>query len=188
MVRRVPELAAGFAVIIVAVLFLVYALRGAGEVNTGGYPLQAQFGSVGALSVGADVKIGGVVVGHVAAETLNPTTYAAQVKLAINSDIKVPEDSSASITSDSLLGGSYISISPGGSNTMMKPGASFQVTQSAVNLEDLLGKFIFSMGNGGGAKSSGQGSGQSNGQSGAQGGTAGASAPAQPSNPMALSK
>ncbi len=165
MVRRVPELTAGFAVIAIAACFLVYALRGAGEINTGGYPLQAQFGSIGALTVGADVKIGGVVVGHVASETLDPTTYAAVIKLAMNNNIKVPDDSSASITSDSLLGGTYVNISPGGSNTMLKPGASFPVTQSAVNIEDLLGKFIFSMGNGPSKSASGG---------------------AQPSNPAAL--
>ena len=175
MVRRVPELTAGFAVIVIAAFFLVYALRGAGEINTGGYPLQAQFGSIGGLTVGADVKIGGVVIGHVSSEALNPTTYAAIVKLAINDNIKVPDDSSASITSDGLLGGSYIAISPGGSNNMLKPGASFPVTQSAVNIEDLLGKFIFSMGSGTGKGSSGGGA---QGQS--------SSGSAQPSNPAAL--
>lgn len=168
MVRRVPELIAGFAVIVIAVFFLVYALRGAGEINTGGYPLQAQFGSIGGLTVGADVKIGGVVIGHVAAEQLDPTTYAAIVKLAIDNTVKVPSDSSASITSDSLLGGPYVSISPGGSNNMLKPGASFPVTQSAVNIEDLLGKFIFSMSGGQGKSSSGgtQGQGSGSGQPG----------------------
>ncbi|MGE4480969.1 outer membrane lipid asymmetry maintenance protein MlaD [Acidocella sp.] len=178
MVRRVPELTAGFAVIAVAVLFLLYALRGAGEIHTGGYPLQAQFGSIGGLTVGSDVKIGGVVIGHVSSEQLNPNTYAAIVKMAINDNIKVPDDSSASITSDSLLGGPYVSVSPGGSNTMLKPGASFQVTQSAVNLEDLLGKFIFSLGNSGG-----QGKGASSGgqTSGGQTGAGGAGA-----NPAAL--
>ena len=157
MVRRIPELVAGAGVIVVAVLFLGYALRGAGAINAGGYPLQAQFGSIGGLTVGADVKIGGVVVGHVSSEQLNTETYAAMVKMDIDNDVKVPEDSSASVTSDSLLGGSYISISPGGSNTMLKPGASFPVTQSAVNVEDLLGKFIFSMGNGAAKGQSGNG-------------------------------
>jgi phospholipid/cholesterol/gamma-HCH transport system substrate-binding protein len=182
MLRRIPELTAGFAVIAVAVLFLVYALRGAGEINTGGYPLQAQFGSIGALTVGADVKIGGVVIGHVASEQLNPTTYAAIVKLAINDDIKVPDDSSASITSDSLLGGTYVAVSPGGSNNMLKPGASFPVTQSAINIEDLLGKFIFSMGNGQGSN----GQGKSASGSGAQGQQGQSSGAAQPGNPAAL--
>jgi phospholipid/cholesterol/gamma-HCH transport system substrate-binding protein len=146
MARRIPELATGFAVIVVAAVFLVYALRGAGEINSGGYSLRAQFSSVGGLTAGADVKIGGVVVGHVADERLDPNTYAAVVGLVINDDIKVPDDSSASVASDGLLGGSYVAISPGGSNTMMAPGQMFSVTQSAINIEDLLGKFIFSMG------------------------------------------
>jgi phospholipid/cholesterol/gamma-HCH transport system substrate-binding protein len=147
MPHRLPELLTGFAVIIVAAVFLVYAMAGAGEINTGGYPLQAQFSSVGGLAVGADVKIGGVVIGHVASERLDPNTYAAIVKMAINNDIKVPDDSSASVTSDGLLGNSYVAVSPGGSNTMLAPGQGFAVTQSAINIQDLLGKFIFSMGN-----------------------------------------
>jgi phospholipid/cholesterol/gamma-HCH transport system substrate-binding protein len=148
MPRRLPELFTGFAVIAVAAVFLVYAMLGAGEVSTGGYPLRAQFSSIGGLAVGADVKIGGVVIGHVAAEQLDPNTYAAIVKLAIDNDIKVPDDSSASVTSDGLLGNSYVAVSPGGSDTMLAPGQAFPVTQSAINIQDLLGKFIFSMGNG----------------------------------------
>jgi phospholipid/cholesterol/gamma-HCH transport system substrate-binding protein len=154
MPRRLPELLTGFAVIIAAALFLVYATLGAGEVSTGGYPLQAQFSSIGGLTVGADVKIGGVVIGHVASERLDPNTYAAVVRLAINNNIKVPSDSSASVTSDGLLGNSYIAVAPGGSNTMLAPGQGFAVTQSAINIQDLLGKFIFSMGNGSSDKTS----------------------------------
>lgn len=156
MARRVPELFAGFAVIVVAILFLFYALRGAGEISTGGYVLRAQFGSIGGLSIGSNVKIGGVVVGHVASEALNPVTYAAEITMSMNSQIKVPVDSSAAIASDGLLGGPYVSISPGGAEDMMKAGGSFQVTQSAINIEDLIGKFIFSMG---GSHTQGQGGG-----------------------------
>jgi phospholipid/cholesterol/gamma-HCH transport system substrate-binding protein len=71
----------------------------------------------------------------------------------MDNNIKIPVDSSASITSQGLLGGNYVAISPGGSNTMMRPGQSFAVTQSAINIEDLLGKFIFSLG---GSSSSGK--------------------------------
>lgn len=146
MTRRIPELFAGFAVIIVAILFLIYALRGAGEISTGGYVLRAQFGSIGGLSIGSNVKIGGVVVGHVASEALNPVTYAAEITMDMNNQIKIPVDSSAAIASDGLLGGPYVAVSPGGAEDMMKAGGSFQVTQSAINIEDLIGKFIFSMG------------------------------------------
>lgn len=148
MPRRLPELFTGFAVILAAVWFLVYAMSGAGKLSTGGYPLQAQFSSVGGITVGAEVKIGGVVIGHVAEERLDPNTYAAILRLAVNDNIKIPDDSSASVTSDGLLGNSYIAVAPGGSNTMLAPGQSFSVTQSAINIQDLLGKFIFSMGGG----------------------------------------
>lgn len=173
MARRIPELIAGFAILVVAALFLLYALRSAGEINTNGYTLRAQFGSIGGLTVGSNVKIGGVVIGHVASETLNPVTYAAEVTLDINNQVKIPTDSSASITSDGLLGGPFISISPGGADSMMSPGAQFQVTQSAINLEDLIGKFIFSMGGN-----------HTQGQNGTEG--SGSSAASSANNPAAL--
>ena len=100
MSRKLPELLTGFAVIIIAAVFLVYALGQAGAVSAGGYPLRAQFSSIGGLTVGSDVKIGGVVIGHVAEEHLDTNTYAAVVRLVIDDKIKIPEDSSASITSD----------------------------------------------------------------------------------------
>jgi phospholipid/cholesterol/gamma-HCH transport system substrate-binding protein len=162
MTRKLPELLTGFAILIVAAVFLVYALGRAGAVSAGGYPLRAQFSSIGGLTVGSDVKIGGVTIGHVADEHLDPNTYAAILKLIIDDNIKVPSDSSASITSDGLLGGNYVAVSPGGSNTMLAPGQSFAVTQSAINIEDLLGKFIFSMGgSSGSSKSAGQSGGAS---------------------------
>jgi len=173
--RKLPEILTGLAVIVIAAVFLVYALGRAQALSGGGYVLKAQFSSIGGLTVGSDVKLGGVVVGHVTDEHLDPTTYAAVVTMNIDSDLKVPSDTSAAVSSDGLLGGDYIALSPGGSDTMLAPGASFAVTQSAINIEDLLGKFIFSMGgdskSGGGAAS----------QPGAA--TPGA---AQNSNPMSL--
>ncbi|MDE8344921.1 MAG: outer membrane lipid asymmetry maintenance protein MlaD [Acidocella sp.] len=174
MSRKVPEILTGLAVIIVAALFLVYALGRADAINTGGYPLEAQFSSIGGLTVGADVKIGGVVVGHVADESLDPNTYAAKIRMVMDNDIKIPTDSSAAVSSDGLLGGDYVAVSPGGSDNMMAPGQSFQVTQSAINIEDLLGKFIFSMGGSGGTKAGSTPS-------------SGTAPPAGPANPAALS-
>jgi phospholipid/cholesterol/gamma-HCH transport system substrate-binding protein len=171
MARKLPELITGFAIIIIAALFLVYALGVSGAASVGGYKLQAQFSSIGGLTTGADVKIGGVTIGHVGAEHLDPQTYAAIVQLDIDKNIKIPADSSATISSDGLLGGNYVNISPGGSDTMLAAGQSFQVTQSAINIEDLLGKFIFSMGGSSAKPASG-------------GGTA--TPPAPPSNPAAL--
>lgn len=171
MSKKLPEILTGLVVIIVAAVFLVYALGRADAISTGGYPLNAQFSSIGGLTVGADVKIGGVVVGHVADESLDPSTYAARVRMVMNSAIKIPADSSAAVSSDGLLSGDYVAVAPGGSDTMMAPGQSFPVTQSAINIEDLLGKFIFSMGGSSGGKSSAP---------------AATAPPAGPANPAAL--
>jgi phospholipid/cholesterol/gamma-HCH transport system substrate-binding protein len=186
MTRKLPEILTGLAVLVIAAVFLIYALGRAQALGISGYPLKAQFASIGGLTVGSDVKLGGVVIGHVTDEHLDPTTYAAIVDMSIDDTIKVPTDTSAAITSDGLLGGNYIALSPGGADTMLAPGGSFAVTQSAINIEDLLGKFIFSMGD------------TTKPAAGASGGsTQGASAPASaapgatpsqttPSNPMSL--
>jgi len=183
MTRKLPEILTGLGVVIVALVFLVYALDRAQALGTGGYDLSAQFSSIGGLTVGSDVKLGGVVIGHVTEEHLDPNTYAAIVHMDIDDDIKVPSDTSASINSDGLLGGDYVGLSPGGSNTMLSAGQSFAVTQSAVNLEDLLGKFIFSMG-GAGTKPSGGGTPAASGAP--SGGAPGGGLQNNPANPLSL--
>ncbi|MGC9270514.1 outer membrane lipid asymmetry maintenance protein MlaD [Acidiphilium sp.] len=147
MQRRLSEIIAGLAVIVVAVGFLAFAFSRTHTHASGGYLLHAQFGSIGPLAVGSPVKIAGVTVGQVAKTELDPQTYAAIVEFRIDSDVKIPKDSSAAVESASLLGSDYLSIAPGGSNTMLKPGGAIVVTQSAINIESLLGKFVFSAAN-----------------------------------------
>jgi phospholipid/cholesterol/gamma-HCH transport system substrate-binding protein len=129
---------------VVAVAFLVFAFSRTHTTATNGYVLHAQFGSIGPLKVGSPVKIAGVTVGHVEKTTLNQQTYAAIVDFMIDSAVKIPKDSSAAIESASLLGGDYLSIAPGGSDAMLKPGGAIVVTQSAINIESLLCIFVFS--------------------------------------------
>jgi len=157
MSRKFPEILTGLVILVIAAVFLVYALGRAQAIGGSGYLLRAQFSDIGGLTVGSNVEIGGVTVGHVVDASLDPQTYAAVVTVRINNGIKIPADTSASISSEGLLGGNYVGLSPGGSNTMLAPGQSFQVTQSAINLENLLGQFIFNMGKSGGS-SSGQSS------------------------------
>ena len=130
-----------------AVGFLVFAFSHTKTTVQNGYELHAQFGHIGPLKVGSAVRIAGVAVGRVTRTTLDPQTYAAIVDFSIDPRVRVPKDSSAAIESESMLGGDYLSISPGGSNTMLKPGGAIMVTQSAVNIESLLGKFVFSAAN-----------------------------------------
>jgi phospholipid/cholesterol/gamma-HCH transport system substrate-binding protein len=66
--------------------------------------------------------------------------------------IKLPKDSSVAVTSDGLLGGKYMDVEPGGDTAIIPPGGMVTITQSSISLEQLLGKFIFSVGNLGGSK------------------------------------
>lgn len=183
MPRKLPEILTGLAVIGIAAAFLAFALGRSQAIGGGsGYPLKAQFADIGALNVGSDVKLGGVTIGHVVAATLDPQTYAAVVTMDIDNDIKLPADSSASISSQGLLGGTYVGISPGGDQKMLKPGQSFPVTQSAINLENLLGQFIFNMGKTGGSGGSGTAQGSS-GQGGSGSGGNPAALPGLPGAP-----
>lgn len=172
MKNRVSDIIAGLVVIVAAGVFLAYAASRTRSVGGSGYELHAQFGSIGPLAVGAPVKIAGVSVGQVTATTLDPKTYAAIVRFSIQPDVKIPKDSSAAIESASLLGSDYLSINPGGSDTMLKPGQAIVATQSAINIESLLGKFIFSAAN---LASSTSKSGGGNGGSGGQGNASGSS-------------
>jgi phospholipid/cholesterol/gamma-HCH transport system substrate-binding protein len=141
------EVLTGAVVLLVAAGFLAYAVANSGRSTTSGYTLQARFDHIDGLGVGADVRIAGVKVGSVNGEHIDPESYQAVVSLSVRNDIKLPKDSAAIVTSESLLGGKYLSLQPGGDETMLQPGQMITITQSSVSLEELLGKFIFSMTN-----------------------------------------
>ena len=137
------ETAMGGLVLAAAAAFLIYALSaGAIHPQGRGYELTARFGQVGALATGADVRVSGVKVGTVSDIKLDPKTFLAVTHMALNSDVKLPSDSTAKITSDGLLGGSHIAIEPGGAADNMKPGDEFQNTQGSVDLFGLIGQFL----------------------------------------------
>lgn len=143
--RNVVEVVVGAAVLLVAAGFLAYAVAHSGRSASEGYPLTAQFDHIDGLSVGADVRMAGVRVGSVTGAKIDPKSYLAVVTVRVQDGLNLPKDSSAEITSDGLLGGKYISLSPGGDTAMLKPGQQITITQSSVSLEQLLGKFIFSV-------------------------------------------
>jgi len=143
--RSAVEVVVGAGVLLVAAGFLAYAVARSGRSVGEGYRLTAQFDHIDGLGVGADVRVAGVRVGSVVGTRINPETFLAVVTLTVQDGISLPKDSSAEIDSDSLLGGKYVSLSPGGDTATLKPGQSITITQSSVSLEQLLGKFIFSV-------------------------------------------
>jgi phospholipid/cholesterol/gamma-HCH transport system substrate-binding protein len=145
--RSVAEILTGAAVLLVAAGFLAYAVANSGRSTVSGYTLSARFDHIDGLGVGADVRLAGVKVGSVNAEQIDPQSFMAVVTLSVRSDVKLPKDTAAIITSESLLGGKFLSLQPGGDEAILQPGQSITITQSSISLEELLGKFIFSMTN-----------------------------------------
>lgn len=145
--QRLAEIATGAVVIVVAVVFLVYAVVQGGRATTvgGGLSLTAAFDRVDGLSPGADVRIGGVKVGSVTDMRIDPQTFLAQLTLNVRSDLRLPRDSSAEIQSEGLLGGRYVGIVPGGADAVLENGGRITNTQGSISLESLLGRFIFSV-------------------------------------------
>lgn len=137
------EVGMGLIVLVLAAAFLIYSLS-VGDFGSkpGSYEVVAKFGQVGSLAPGAPVSVAGVKIGTVSQITLDPKTYFAVARLSLDPSIKLPSDSSAKITSDSLLGGVHVAIAPGGATTDLKPGGEIENTQGAVDLFSLIGQFI----------------------------------------------
>ncbi|MFN0114547.1 MAG: outer membrane lipid asymmetry maintenance protein MlaD [Paracoccaceae bacterium] len=148
MAENLPEVLAGAAVIAVAAGFFVFASQGTGFApEPDSYPLTASFRSVEGVTVGTDVRLAGVKVGTVTALTLNPQTFFADAIVSVRRDVVLPDDSSILISSEGLLGGSFVELQPGGSPSNIEPGGEIEDTQGAVSIVTLLMKFA---GGGGG--------------------------------------
>jgi len=134
----------GALVIIVAAAFVTYGYSVSDVGSVDGYRLTAEFDRVDGLATGSDVRLSGIKVGTVEAQSLNRENYYAVVTLNLRSDVQLPADTSAKITSEGLLGGNYVSLSPGGSEEMMVAGDQIQFTQGSVDLIGLVGQAVFS--------------------------------------------
>lgn len=112
------------------------------------YEITARFDNVGSLRVRAPITLAGVRIGRVTAVDVNPETFQAEVKLAIDQRYdKLPSDSSAAIQTAGILGEQYIALQPGGTMENLKAGDQIGFTQSAVVLENLIGRFLAQTGN-----------------------------------------
>ncbi len=132
------ETIVGLVVIAVAAGFLAYAYGASGQgIGRDHYRLGAVFGRVDGVTVGSEVRIAGVKVGSVAANSLDPKTYEANVELAIDGAVTIPQDSVAKVVSDGILGGAHISIEPGAADEMLNEGDRITMTQGSVDLLSL---------------------------------------------------
>jgi len=147
---RATELSTGLFVLLgfAALFFLTTQVTNRGiRFGDDGYRLAAQFTNIGGLKVGAPVAMAGVRIGRVENIEFDKQSFMADVKLRIDAKYNtIPEDSFANINTSGLLGGQYIGIEPGPSETYLKDGDQISNTQPAIVLESLISKFLFSMG------------------------------------------
>lgn len=136
------EIATGGIVLAAAVGFFFYASGPGNNSGSNSYELIAAFRSAEGISVGTEVRLGGVRIGAVTGMALNPQSFLAETTFSVTGDIILPDDSAIAIASESLLGGSYVEVIPGGSPFNLEAGGEILDTQSSVSLITLLLRFV----------------------------------------------
>ena len=139
------ELSVGIFVLlgIAAIAYLTIQVGTGSVVGGNTYLLESRFTNTGGLHPGSSVMVAGVTVGRVEAVRIEPTDFSAIVTMRVLSGLQLPTDSMASIKTTGLIGDKFISLSPGADETSMKPGARITLTESAVDLESLIGRMAF---------------------------------------------
>ncbi|HCN47382.1 MAG TPA: outer membrane lipid asymmetry maintenance protein MlaD [Pseudomonas sp.] len=146
MQNRTLEIGVGLFLLAGILALILLALRVSGLSATPSsdtYKLYANFDNIAGLTVRAKVTMAGVTIGKVTAIDLDRDTYTGRVTLQLDKSVdNLPIDSTASILTAGLLGEKYIGISVGGEDSVLKDGSVIHDTQSALVLEDLIGKFL----------------------------------------------
>lgn len=146
------ELMVGFFVALGLAAFLLLALKVSDIASIGedqGYRVTAHFENIGGLKIRAPVTLAGVRIGRVVGIELDRQNFEALVTLSIDPRYdRVPTDSSVSILTSGLLGEQYIGLEPGGMEDYLKEGSTLKLTQSALVLEKLIGRFFTNMASG----------------------------------------
>lgn len=128
---------------LVCISYLTIKLGRMEVFDSSGYTVTARFSSVTGLRTGASVEISGVAVGRVTSIRLDPETFMAEVDLRINDGVSLSDDVMASVKTSGLIGDKYISLAPGGSDTLLKNGDTITDTEPTLDLESLIGKVVF---------------------------------------------
>ncbi len=140
------ELISGIFVIIGIACFtwLAISVAGATFSEQPGYSLTARFSSISGLREGAVVEGAGVRIGSVTTIEFDPDSFEAIVHLRINEGVPVQEDAIAAVRTQGIIGEKYINIIPGGFEELLTEGMEIYETESAISIEDLVSRYIFS--------------------------------------------
>jgi phospholipid/cholesterol/gamma-HCH transport system substrate-binding protein len=142
------ESVVGVFVLIVASFFFYCVYMKSGWQNVDGYLLTAKFDKADGLIEGSDVKVSGIKVGKIVNVSIDPTSFLAVVKFTVGEGLRLPSDTSATVSSDGLFGKRYLSLTPGGNDAYLKGGDEIENTSGSVDIESLIGKFVFSQNKG----------------------------------------
>ncbi len=142
--KKIEMIVGAFVLLgIISISWMAIKLGQIGGIGSTGYPLQAVFTDAGGMRSGSDVMMAGVVIGRVGDVVVNDRSRA-KLTLLINEDISITSDAIASVRTKGIIGERYIRISQGGDDEMLQPGDEIEETESAINIEDLVSKYIFS--------------------------------------------
>ncbi|MDR1362041.1 MAG: outer membrane lipid asymmetry maintenance protein MlaD [Holosporaceae bacterium] len=139
---RAFETVVGFFVLMVALFFFYFVYHKSTWHSTNQYRLVAKFDKADGLEEGTDVKMSGVRVGKISRICVDPRQFFAVVEFYVSGDLKLPRDSSASVASDGLFGGKYLSLTPGGEDENIPEDGEIVNTVGPISFESLLGDFV----------------------------------------------
>ncbi len=145
--KKIEMIVGAFVLLgMISISWMAIKLGQIGGLGAAGYKLEAIFEDAGGMRAGSDVMMAGVVIGRVDKVVVNERSRA-KLTLLINEGIPVSSDAIASVRTKGIIGERYVRISQGGDDEMLEAGDEIEETESAINIEDLVSKYIFSSGN-----------------------------------------
>lgn len=136
------EIIIGIATIILSLLFVLFVMKITNKkIKRNTYTLNAIFENIEGINIGTKIKIGGTEIGKVSDIKLEDD-YTVRIKLSINSWVDIPNDSSIKISTSGIIGGKYLKVMVGGSETYLQDGEYFEFTESSFDLEDIITRFM----------------------------------------------
>lgn len=141
------EITVGFTIIIFSIIFVIFIMKITNKkVNQEYYHLSANFSNIEGINVGTKVKIGGIDIGEVT-QTKIDEKYNVIVKMKIKKNVRIPTDSNIKISTSGLIGGKYLKVEVGGDEELLQNNGSFEFTESTMDLEDMITRFMLNSNN-----------------------------------------
>ena len=147
MKQNILETIIGFLTIITSLAFIIFAYNKLGKSSDdkNSYPITAHFQNVEGIFKGSDVMLSGIKVGSVEKLVLDKASFLAIITFRISNDVKLPKDTQAAIVTNGVLGNKFISLVPGAADEELAANDEIKHTQSSLNIESIISKFMYSI-------------------------------------------